>query len=372
MLEHGGRLLHAAQRYGLPRERWLDLSTGINPIPWQGLSPPAASWNRLPEDEDGLIEAAKAYYGGPRPVAVSGSQAAIQALPRLWASATPLTGAQPGRRERQSPVARVGVPAPGYNEHAHGWKQAGHDVVPLAVADFAAAVDQLDVLVVCNPNNPTGERVTPAELLEWHARLSARGGWLIVDEAFADSIPETSVARHTDREGLIVLRSLGKFFGLAGARVGFVFSASPLLDALAAWLGPWTIAGPSRLVAQAALSDRAWQEATRSRLRSDSVRLAELLARHDLPPAGGCDLFQWVRTAHALEIHEALACQGVLTRRFDSPASLRFGLPATAGDWQRLDETLPSLSLNLPPPQPQPPSPSSPHYQSPSHPQVPA
>jgi cobalamin biosynthetic protein CobC len=300
-------------------------------------------------------------------VAVSGSQAAIQALPRLWASG----------RGRQSAVARVGVPAPGYNEHAHGWEQAGHDVVPLAVGDFAAAVDQLDVLVVCNPNNPTGERITPAELLEWHARLSARGGWLIVDEAFADSIPETSVARHADREGLIVLRSLGKFFGLAGARVGFVFSVSPLLDALAAWLGPWAIAGPSRVVAQAALDDRVWQEETRRRLRSDSLRLAGLLARHDLPPAGGCDLFQWVRTAHALEIHEALARHCILTRWFDSPASLRFGLPAAVEDWQRLDETLQRLRPSLQhqhqdQPEPKPESESQPEPQHQPEPQVPA
>ena len=340
MLEHGGRLLQAAQRYGLPRERWLDLSTGINPIPWQGLSPPAASWNRLPEDEDGLIEAARAYYSGPSPVAVSGSQAAIQALPRLWTSATPPTGAQPGHRGRQSSIARVGVPAPGYNEHGHRWKLAGHDVVPLAPATFAASIDQLDVLVVCNPNNPTGERCTPAQLLEWHARLSSRGGWLVVDEAFADAAPEMSLARFADREGLIVLRSVGKFFGLAGARVGFVFSAAALLEVLAAWLGPWSIAGPSRMVARAALSDRMWQESTRRRLRSDSSRLAESLARHGLPPTGGCELFQWVRTAHAIEIHDALARQGILTRRFDSPAGLRFGLPATEEDWQRLDEAL--------------------------------
>jgi len=322
MLEHGGRLLQAVKRYGVPRERWLDLSTGINPIPWQGLSPPVASWNRLPEDEDGLIESAMSYYGGPKPVAVSGSQAAIQTLPRL------------------RPAARVGVPAPGYNEHGHRWQQAGHDVVPLASADFGAAIDQLDVLVVCNPNNPTGERIAPSQLLEWHARLSTRGGWLVVDEAFADSTPETSVARFADREGLVVLRSLGKFFGLAGARVGFVFSAAPLLDALEAWLGPWTIAGPSRLVARAALSDRVWQEATRRRLRTDSLRLAELLARHDLPPAGGCELFQWVHAPRAPAIHEALSRRGVLTRRFDSPPSLRFGLPATAQDWQRLEEAL--------------------------------
>ena len=119
--------------------------------------------------------------------------------------------------------SRVGVVALGYNEHGYRWKQAGHEVIPLGFADFGAALSRGSMLlVVCNPNNPTGERVAPAELLEWHARLSARGGWLVVDEAFADSTPETSMARYADREGLVVLRSLGKFFGLAGARIGFV------------------------------------------------------------------------------------------------------------------------------------------------------
>src|SRR5581483_2833826 len=204
MLEHGGQLLRAAERYGLPRERWLDLSTGINPVAWEGGPVPLASWNRLPEEGDGLLEAAEAYYKAPEVLPVCGSQAAIQALPRLRAR------------------SRVGVPALGYNEHAYRWKQAGHDVLPLELADLATALDALDVVLVCNPNNPTGERVRPAELLVWHERLSSRGGWLIVDEAFADSTPENSVARFAQRDGLIVLRSLGKFFGLAGARVGFV------------------------------------------------------------------------------------------------------------------------------------------------------
>jgi cobalamin biosynthetic protein CobC len=279
----------------------------------------------LPEDEDGLVEAAELYYGAPRLLPICGSQAAIQALPRLR-----------GR-------CRVGVPTLGYNEHAHRWKQAGHEVVPLAVEDFGSAVDGLDVLVVCNPNNPTGERVTPAELLEWHGRLSARGGWLVVDEAFADSTPETSVARYTDRDGLIVFRSLGKFFGLAGARVGFVLSAKSLLSALEDWLGPWAIAGPSRLVARGALGDRTWQETTRQRLHQDSRRLAELLSRHGLAPAAGCDLFQWVRTADALDIHDALARQGVLTRHFESTPSLRFGLPAMEEHWERLEVVLGGL-----------------------------
>ena len=322
MLEHGGRLLQAVQRYGLPRERWLDLSTGINPIAWQGAPLPIACWNRLPEEEDGLLEAAESYYGAPTLLPVSGSQAAIQALPRLRG------------------YSHVGVPALGYNEHGHRWKQAGHDVVPLAIADFAAALDGLDVLVVSNPNNPTGDRFTSAQLLEWHARLSARGGWLVIDEAFADSTPQTSVARYTDREGLIVLRSLGKFFGLAGARVGFVLAPPQLLSALAGWLGPWTLAGPSRFVARAALTDRPWQETTRQRLNEDSQRLALLLTHHGLKPAGGCELFQWVSTARALQTHEALARRGVLTRHFQTLPSLRFGLPATVEDWQRLEKAL--------------------------------
>ena len=331
MLEHGGRIERAVQRYGLPRERWLDLSTGINPVGWQDLAVSVAGWNRLPEEEDGLHEVAAAYYGtrATHILPVSGSQAAIQALPRLR-----------GR-------SRVGVPALGYNEHAHRWKQAGHDVVPVAIADFEAALAGLDVLVVSNPNNPTGDRFAPDRLLEWHARLNSKGGWLVIDEAFADSTPESSVARFTDRDGLIVLRSLGKFFGLAGARVGFVLAAAALLRELSEWLGPWTIAGPSRQVAKAALQDQVWHEATRRRLRSDARRLAETLERHKLKPTGGSDLFQWVRTPNALTIHESLARQGILTRYFEGMPgslepipSLRFGLPATADDWHHLETAL--------------------------------
>jgi len=323
MLEHGGRLQQAAQRYGIPRDRWLDLSTGINPVGWQGTAASPASWNRLPEEEDGLLEAAQAYYGAANALPVSGSQAAIQALPRLRAR------------------SRVGVPVLGYNEHAHRWRQAGHDVAPLATAEFAGALGGLDVLVVSNPNNPTGERCAPSQLLEWHTHLSSRGGWLVVDEAFIDTTPENSVARFAGGEGLIVLRSLGKFFGLAGARVGFVLSSPAIAQMLQEWLGPWTIAGPSRLVARAALEDQAWQESNRQRLRREGMRLVESLTHHGLKPTGGCDLFQWVVTPNAQAIHEALAEQGILTRYFGEPGpSLRFGLPATQADWQRLDSAL--------------------------------
>ena len=322
MLEHGGRIQQAVERYGIPRERWLDLSTGINPVGWQGTTASPGSWNRLPEEEDGLVEAAQAYYAAANVLPVSGSQAAIQTLPRL------------------RPRSRVGVPVLGYNEHAYRWRQAGHDVVPLAPAEIRRALGGLDVLVVSNPNNPTGERIAPSQLLEWHARLCSQGGWLVVDEAFIDTTPTDSVARFADREGLIVLRSLGKFFGLAGARVGFVLSSPGLARAQNEWLGPWTIAGPSRLVAKAALENRDWQELTRQRLRRAGMRLGESLARHGLQPTGGCDLFQWVAHPNALAIHEALARRGILTRYFAVVPSVRFGLPAREEDWQSLEGAL--------------------------------
>lgn len=326
-LQHGGRLRAAAACYGIPLPEWLDLSTGINPFPWPASPLPAEAWQRLPEDEDGLTEVACAYYGVQTLRPVAGSQAAIQALPAL-----------------RSRPGRVGVLAPTYAEHAHAWRRHGHDVIPLASDAIADALAALDVLVVVNPNNPTGERLAPATLLDWHARLAVRGGWLIVDEAFMDATHEWSLAPYGDRRGLILLRSLGKFFGLAGARVGFVLAMGDLLDALCDRLGPWAVAGPSRRIAMQALDDRAWQKAARTRLARETRRLAILLSRHGLAPGGGTALFQWVPTRCAQRIHEHLARLGILTRLFTNPSGLRLGLPAGEAQWKRLEEALAAVA----------------------------
>lgn len=322
MLEHGGRLHEAARRHGIPPGDWLDLSTGINPLGWPVPGLPPEAWLRLPEEDDGLEHAAHDYYGCASLLPVAGSQAAIQALPLL------------------RPACRVGIISPGYAEHAQAWCRAGHEVVPLAPEDIPRELDDLDVLLIIHPNNPTGHVFDPARLLDWQARLAARGGWLLIDEAFIDATPGMSLARHIPRPGLVVLRSLGKFFGLAGARVGFVLAEPALLEALRERLGPWSIARPSRHVARRALQDAAWQATTRNRLVLDSARLAELLASCGLAPHGGCALFQWVKTPEADRIHDELARHGILVRRFDNPASLRFGLPATTAGWSRLAQAL--------------------------------
>lgn len=318
MLQHGGQIRAAAARYGIAMESWLDLSTGINPIPFVPPEIPLMAWARLPQEQDGLEGAAARYYGTPDLLPVSGSQAAIQLLPRL--------------RSR----CRIGVLHPGYAEHAHAWHSAGHEVQELCTDKIAAQINNLDVLVLMQPNNPTGEVFTHTQLREWYACLAERGGWLVVDEAFIEASMQTSFVPPQMPQGLIVLRSLGKFFGLAGARVGFVLAHAELLAHLRAALGPWSLAGPSRYVAQAALLDSTWQATTRKRLLQDGARLAQLLSDAGLPPAGGCGLFQWVLTEQAEAIHQQLAQRGILARLFTQPRSVRFGLPGSAAEWSRL------------------------------------
>lgn len=318
MLEHGGRLKAAARRYGIAETDWLDLSTGIAPYGWALPEIPATAWTRLPERDDGLEEAARGYYGAASLLPVAGSQAAIQALPRLRAA------------------SRVGVVAPCYAEHAHAWQREGHEVVALRSDEVEQALDRLDVLLVVNPNNPTGERLARERLLAWHGRLVARGGWLLVDEAFMDCTPEHSLCGSTPAPGLVVLRSFGKFFGLAGIRLGFVLADPALLQRLEEQLGPWAVSGPARALARTLLADGAGQVRQRLALLRDGARLERLLGECGLAPAGGTALFQRLLREDAARLHDYLAARGILTRLFMQPASLRFGLPPDESGWRRL------------------------------------
>ena len=323
MLEHGGRLRAAAERYRIPLAEWVDLSTGINPRAYPVPALPPEVWQRLPEANDGLEAAAAAYYGSASLLPVAGSQAAIQALPACF------------------PPGRAVTLAPTYAEHPHAWRE--HQLLALPAGAIADAVDAADTLLLVQPNNPDAQRFPRGLLLAWRERLAARGGRLIVDEAFLDAEPGDSLVPLAGVPGLVVLRSVGKFFGLAGARVGFVFAEADLLARLADRLGPWAVSGPARAVTAAALADRPWQEAARQRLNADSARLAALLNRHGLAGGGGTALFQWRPTPDAVAIHARLAEQAILTRLFETPAGLRFGLPGPETEWARLEAALSRL-----------------------------
>lgn len=322
MLEHGGNLHDAVTRFGIPVAEWLDLSTGINPQPYPAPALSADAWHKLPPASPALSMAARAHYGAPRILPVAGTQAAIQALPRLRAR------------------SRVVVAAPSYAEHAYRWQQAGHGMREVPYPELGLAVDDCDVMVVCNPNNPTGAVVEPQVLLDWAGRLASRNGWLVVDEAFGDTMPHLSVAARTDRPGLIVLRSVGKFFGLAGLRLGFVAAQESLLNDLAELIGPWSVSGPAQEIGCAALTDDPWQDATFKRLQRDGRRLCSLLLRHGIASSGSA-LFQWWPEPRAEMFWRHMAERGIWVRLFSQKArGIRIGLPPDEEGWQRLEQAL--------------------------------
>jgi cobalamin biosynthetic protein CobC len=329
MLEHGGKILAAARLYGIASEEWIDLSTGINPNGWPISEVPHSAWQRLPESNDELAAAAKRYYKSDSLLSVAGVQAALQALPGLRVA------------------SRVGIITPSYAEHYRAWSQHGHRVEALQYHELSAASEVLDVIVICNPNNPTGNLLSPSELRELHKKLAARKGWLLIDESFIDAVPELSMVGSSGQKGLIVLRSLGKFFGLPGARVGFVHGTSDLLNKLEECLGPWAVNGPARWIAARALSDEPWQSQARRQLAQQSARLSGTLARSGLTVSGGTVFFQWVVDARAPQLHEFLARRGILTRLFDNPVSIRFGLPPEDKAWTRLLDGLSAYSQEL-------------------------
>ncbi|MBF0383087.1 MAG: threonine-phosphate decarboxylase [Magnetococcales bacterium] len=341
MLKHGGGIREAAVKFGIPAKQWLDLSTGINPLGWQIPKIPDSCWLRLPEEGDGLERAAASYYGSRSFLPIAGSQAAIQVLPRLRKN------------------FRVAILSPTYSEHAHAWgeppigfhedsygKSFIDNVHQLPLQELEETIELYDVVVVVNPNNPTGSIIKKERLLAWCDRLKSAsqpyGGikWLIVDEAFMDTTPDNSLLPYVGEPGLIILRSLGKFFGLAGARVGFIFAWQQLLDNIRELLGPWTISGPSRLIATMALQDKRWHEQTISRLEAAQSHLTERLADKGLNPTSTHPLFQWITLPEPGGLFNHLAKQGILIRNLEAHGGVRLGLPGVDKEWKRLESGL--------------------------------
>jgi cobalamin biosynthetic protein CobC len=317
--DHGGDLGQAIARFGGASSDWIDLSTGINRLPWPVPDVPPEAWRALPTAAAtaAAVEAARTGWGVRGDVlALAGSQAAIQLLPRL------------------APPGRAGILAPTYNEFAAAVAAEGWRV------EEAAAPDQLagcDAAVVVNPNNPDGRRLDPATLLA----LAGTVGLLIVDESFADPHPEASLAGQGVPENLLVLRSFGKFYGLAGARLGFVLGAEARLAALSRLAGPWPVSGPALALGAAALADTDWRATTIARLNRDAARLDAMVSGAGWRLVGGTALFRLYDTGDAAAAQARMARAHIWSRVFPYSAGwLRLGLPGPEVEWERLAAAL--------------------------------
>ncbi len=319
MREHGGNLDVARARFGGRLEDWIDLSTGINrrpyPVPALGLR----HWSALPSrpEIDSLHAAAQQAYATTAPVlAVAGAQAAIQLLPRL------------------APAGRARIFAPTYNEFAPVLSAAGWQVHDVSEIEALAGAD---LAVIVNPNNPDGRQHDPARLLSLLPRLKR----LVVDESFVDALPQLSLAAETGRAGLLVLRSFGKFYGLAGLRLGFVLGNQADVAALAALAGPWPVSGAAIEIGRKALLDRAWADATRARLETGVRHLDGLANKAGWILVGGTPLFRLYDAGNAIAAQQRLAHARIWSRVFAGrPSWLRLGLPGDEAEWARLTEAL--------------------------------
>jgi cobalamin biosynthetic protein CobC len=328
-VDHGGDLAAARRLFPDAPQPFIDLSTGINPDPYPLPPLDAKVFARLPDSAAQLRLSAIAAqtYGAPSAthvVCAPGTQILLPLVAGLV------------------PAGRAVILGPTYSEHARAAAQAGH-----AILD-ARDINELhgaNLAIVVNPNNPDGRIIAKEELLALRDALSARGGLLLVDEAFMDvGPPGASLAGYVDRGHLVVLRSFGKFFGLAGLRLGFALAAPELAARLNRALGPWAVSGPAVAIAELALADIVWIETTRARLQRAAEKLDQVLIEAGAEVIGGTPLFRLVRTRRADEIFQHLGSNGVIVRPFrEQPTWLRFGIPHESG-WNRLRLALASRS----------------------------
>lgn len=317
MREHGGNIDAAMARYG--GTEWIDLSTGINRVPYPVPPLDPDVWTALPTQARfaRAEAAARVAYGAPEaPCAVlAGAQAAIQLLPNVLEQ------------------GRVSILAPTYNEHAAAFAAADWAVREVASAEDLAG----DVAVVVNPNNPTGHLLSHVDLQQ----ISDRVGTLIVDESFADPTPGTSLLGQEVPPNTVVLRSFGKFFGLAGVRLGFAFGPDAVIQALQARAGPWAVSGPALALGALALADADWQRKTRQRLQAEHDRLDSLVQGAGWRLIGGTALFATYETGNGLAAQAHLAGHQFWSRVFAAqPGWLRLGLPGGPTEWARLRTAL--------------------------------
>lgn len=319
--DHGGNLDAAIQLYGGRPEQWVDLSTGINPVAYPVPQIAPSAWTDLPRKSDmqRLVRVAGQTY-------------------RTRAAVTPLAGAQGAIQimGHLRPCGDARILTPTYNEHGAALAAAGWEVTGVS---SIAALRGADLAVVVNPNNPDGNAYDPAQLRE----LARAVGMLIVDESFVDVQPELSLALGLhDIDNALVLRSFGKFFGLAGLRLGFALGPADWIAQISDLAGPWPVSGPAIGIAIEAFADSNWQARTQERLAADALRLDALAAENNLTLVGGTSLFRTFAATDATALQRALARQHIWTRVFPyDPTWVRFGLPGSEAEWARLEQAFP-------------------------------
>ena len=328
-MKHGGDLSNLREKLGV-NYPIIDLSTGINPHHYPHNLQPLESLNALPSANDLQIlnKAATSYYRVHETwgyIALPGSQIALSLLPSAL---------------KNSENMKVGIISPTYNEYEYSWRSNG--VTPSLISSFDQACEvPYDVVYLCNPNNPDGELKRASTIIDKAQQHPET--IFIIDEAFMDCSPEESILLKPIHENIIVIRSFGKFFGLAGLRLGWVFAATEIIEKFKSMVGPWAVNTLALQIAAAAYQDQEWQEQQLSVLNDMQKNMKALFQEKHIDLAGQTPLYSLIKLDDAQCLHEALANKGIWTRIFDyDPQWMRLGVPKNENDFLKFKEALTS------------------------------
>ena len=324
---HGGALDRAMAGFGGRKTDWLDLSTGINPNPYPIPDVPEEIWHLLPDEAlmADCLAAARSYYEVPTKsdlVAAPGTQALIQFLPLV------------------TQAKKVWIVGPTYNEYERVFSASAEVIVS---TELPQSVGDIDVILVGSPNNPDG-RVCDCEAVSALGKsIHKRGGFVLIDAAFGDVLPKdySLPTALSDADGVVVFRSFGKFFGLAGLRLGFAIGGEGVINRFRTALGPWAVSGPSLFVGARALRDQDWILDARSELSGQRASVEGMLRYNGFDIVGATDLFVTGSKIESTSLAKSLAKNYILVRTFDYNSHwIRFGLPAGREDFGRLEKAL--------------------------------
>jgi len=332
---HGGQLSRVAKQFNISKEQWLDLSTGIAPFSYEIPNIPLKVWQDLPTIPNTLIEAAKTYYQAEYCWPVAGSQALIEKLPRLWNDIKGI-----GNKTNSAQTKHAYLPKVGYKEHQQAWSKAGYQL-HFYQQKLPTDIQENSVVVVINPNNPLTDVFSIEQMLKLQNHCAQKQALLIIDEAFADIFePAFSFTPYILSSDVLVLRSFGKFFGLAGIRIGFVCSNQEWNNLLQEESGPWAVNGPALFIAEQALKDTQWQLTQKQKLQKQSETMQVLLKQY-LPVIRieANNLFITVFLDNASSVYQQLCQSAIYVRLTDESNALRFGIADS--------EQLRQLSLKL-------------------------
>ena len=317
-IQHGGDIDLAIKKYGGEREDWIDLSTGINgaSYPWQESI--NVELRNLPSNKI-LMQlekaAARAYKIAEctETAAVSGAQQIINLLPLCLKSCN-----------------SVAILGPTYNEYEKAFKRSG---TKTKTVSETSELSLSDIAIIVNPNNPTGKVIADETL----AGLSKKVRILIIDESFK----MFSSRRTLNFSNIIQINSLGKFFGLAGVRLGFVSGPSDFIKEVKEMLGPWPVSSLAAEIGIVALNDKVWISEMEKILVTESNALHEACNSRNWELVGRTFLFHTYATSSCLEVEKQFAAHGIWVRTFDySETWVRLGIPTSENAWTRVKQAL--------------------------------